>query len=322
MPYTKILSRSPYILSTGELTDLSYSLLVLTLNGASSPTYTITKNAYQFKDSSNVDKGFNSFDISDLLRDYVETTYNGTLPTLLAFAQFSYNLLNFSTTAQLPAQQTGIVRVLDGYTEFQNGLNYSLPINQVMLSCSELWMPIGAETSIYFNDANNDIQEFKVSNVDTKVDVNGTDIRINRIEECKYPHNKITFINKWGVLQDLWFFKKRVDKTTTVNSNFQSSVLNLLQNTPSYSTTSHYKKTYNFVGNQSMTLSTGLVGECYNPYVQELLMSESLWLTYEQEITPIIMTSREIEKKTSLNDYLVEYSFDFEVSNQLINNIR
>ena len=38
-------------------------------------------------------------------------------------------------------------------------------------------------------------------------------VKINTINECKYEPYKVTFVNKYGALQDLWFFKKSVEST-------------------------------------------------------------------------------------------------------------
>jgi len=274
---TKIFTRSPYIVYTGEVTDLSYSILLLYYTGgtSSNPLYTITKNAFQFKDNAGVAKGYNSFDISDLIKDLIEIFYNGQtgLPALPPNVDMTYQLLNFSTTAQLGGTITGLVTGLEGYSEFQDGLNYSLPTNQILLSGTEIYLPNGKTTRIYYNDGSDVLGDETVLPNDTTTDVDGTDIKINRIRECKYPHTKITFLNKWGALQDLWFFKKSIDTTSVSNTNYISNVLDLNKANPSYSTTAHYKKTYNFVGQQKIKLSTGLVGECYNPYLQELKRS-------------------------------------------------
>ncbi len=323
---TKIFTRSPYIVYTGEVTDLSYSILLLYYTGgtSSNPLYTITKNAFQFKDNAGVAKGYNSFDISDLIKDLIEIFYNGQtgLPALPPNVDMTYQLLNFSTTAQLGGTITGLVTGLEGYSEFQDGLNYSLPTNQILLSGTEIYLPNGKTTRIYYNDGSDVLGDETVLPNDTTTDVDGTDIKINRIRECKYPHTKITFLNKWGALQDLWFFKKSIDTTSVSNTNYISNVLDLNKANPSYSTTAHYKKTYNFVGQQKIKLSTGLVGECYNPYLQELMLSPFIWLTDATETYPVVLTSKELLKKTSLNDYLVEYTLDFEIANEIINNIR
>jgi len=70
-----ILLRSPYILSVGEVADLSFCILRLTINSAATPQYTITKNAYQFLDSNGDEQGFCSFDIAELCRDYINNIY-------------------------------------------------------------------------------------------------------------------------------------------------------------------------------------------------------------------------------------------------------
>jgi len=74
-----------------------------------------------------------------------------------------------------------------------------------------------------------------------------------------------------------------------------------------------------------MSMSTGLVDESYNSYIEELMLSEFIWVkkvTGSNPVIPVVLNTKNFIKKTSLNDKLVEYTFEFEPANQIINNVR
>ena len=51
-----------------------------------------------------------------------------------------------------------------------------------------------------------------------------TSIKVEQIEECKYPVHKIVFLNRWGAFQDLYFFKKSSESLNTTSENFNRSI--------------------------------------------------------------------------------------------------
>ena len=72
-------------------------------------------------------------------------------------------------------------------------------------------------------------------------------------------------------------------------------------------------------------MSTGFVDESYNPYLQELMLSESIWVQKQvgaNPVVPCVLKTQNFIKKTSLNDNLVEYTLEFQPANQIINNVR
>ena len=323
-----ILLRSPYILSVGEVADLSFCILRLTINSASTPQYTITKNAYQFLDSNGDEQGFCSFDIAELCRDYITNTYQNlaTINTVETVAiSWTIQKWSIASPSVLLGTDTGSDTGINGYTEFVEGLNAEITTDQILLSGSKIYLPLSVRTTL-FSFESGSIVNYSTTSSDTSVNINGTTIQIDRIRECKYPHHRVTFVNRFGVLQDLFFFMKRINSTAVTNQNYKANVLNLLQATPSYSTTSHVNKTFNFKGQESFTMSTGFVDESYNPYLQELMLSESIWVQIQtgtnRLVIPCVLKTQSFIKKTSLNDNLVEYTLEFQPANQIINNVR
>ena len=90
-----------------------------------------------------------------------------------------------------------------------------------------------------------------------------------------------------------------------------------------YSTTAHAKKTFNANGVESILLNTGFVDERMNVYFEELMVSEYIWLTDDQDdIYPVTLKDSNFTYRTGLNDRLINYTMNFEKAFDFVNNIR
>lgn len=168
--------------------------------------------------------------------------------------------------------------------------------------------------------------EFQIGEVDTirVSDSNGIEtIKVITLDEGKYEPKKVTFISKFGVLQDMFFFKKSVEKMTVKKESYKANTRNQYD---SYSISSHVNREFNVVGNESISLSSGYLSEEYNEVFKQLMLSEKVWITNvtdtDVQVLPINVKTSNITYKTSLNDKLVEYTIDFDNSFNVINNIR
>ena len=143
------------------------------------------------------------------------------------------------------------------------------------------------------------------------------------LDECKYEPKKVSFINRWGALQDLWFFKKSVESMNVEKESYKSNILGY---DGTYSTSNHVNRDFNVVGKESVTLSSGFLDEEYNKVFKEMMLSEKVWITNVTEsgeqVLPINVKTGDITYKTSLNDKLVQYTIQFDKSFDTINNIR
>ena len=170
----------------------------------------------------------------------------------------------------------------------------------------------------YFN-------QYSVGAVDKIVvsDSNGIEtINVEALNECKYEPKKVTFVNKFGSLQDMYFFKKLVKKMNVKKESYKSNILNQF----TYSSNNHVYRDFNVVGKESITLSSGFLSEEYNEVFKQMMLSEKVWVTNiidgGEQVLPINVKTSNITYKTSLNDKLVEYTFDFDNSFNVINDIR
>ena len=165
------------------------------------------------------------------------------------------------------------------------------------------------------------VDTIHIGNTDGTLDI----INVKTIDECRYEPKKITFVNKFGVLQDMYFFKKMVEKMTSKRESYKSNILNLQQG-ESYNVYEHTKRDFNISANESMTLSSGFLSESYNEVFKQLMLSEKVWITNRtdtsEQVLPINIKTSDITYKTSLNDKLVEYTIEFENSYNVLNDIR
>tara|TARA_R110000764_G_scaffold43707_2_gene98238 strand:+ start:861 stop:2126 length:1266 start_codon:yes stop_codon:yes gene_type:complete len=159
---------------------------------------------------------------------------------------------------------------------------------------------------------------------------------INVINEsvCEYDPYKVTFYNKYGALQDFWFFKNSVLKMKSKKTNFKR---NILQGN-NYNTYSHQKTTMEVNAMESLRLNSGWVTEDQNVVIEEMLLSESLWISFPNKenynssfgwastdnykTLPVQLKTSSFTFKNSKTDGLINHSIDFEFANDKINNIR
>ena len=147
-------------------------------------------------------------------------------------------------------------------------------------------------------------------------------INVSILEECKYEPKKVTFVNKYGALQDMYFFKKSVESMNIKKESYKSNILNA----SSYNSYNHVYRDFNVVGKESVTLSSGFLDEEYNEVFKQMMLSEKVWITNitedGEQVLPINVKTGDITYKTSLNDKLVQYTIEFDKSFDTINNIR
>jgi hypothetical protein len=154
---------------------------------------------------------------------------------------------------------------------------------------------------------------------DTKTDI----IKIKTADCSKYTPIKVTFVNKYGALQDLWFRLKSTETTDVRGENYKRSIFN--EGSLDYKTYQHQKQSFQINGSDRVTMNTGYLNDDHNAIMEELMLSEQVWmtkLTDEELVLPIMPRTKSITYKTSLNDRLANYTIEFDMAFDKINNIR
>jgi len=164
---------------------------------------------------------------------------------------------------------------------------------------------------------------YDVSKISVTDDNGTTNANVKQVEECKFKPHKVTFVNKNGVLDDMYFFKKSTDSMTTKRESYNA---NTIKADNTYSVNQHNKREFNITANSMVKLSSGYLNESSNEKFKQLLLSEKIWITRtfknDELVLPINIKTSSISYKTSLNDKLVDYTIEFNDSYNAINNIR
>jgi hypothetical protein len=162
------------------------------------------------------------------------------------------------------------------------------------------------------------------STEDTKTDI----IKIKTTDCSRYTPIKVTFVNKYGALQDLWFRLKSTETTDVRGESYKRSILNqgaTRFDDVSYKRYQHQKQSFQVNANDRITMNTGYLNDDHNAVMEELMLSEQVWmtkLTDEELVLPIVPRTKSITYKTSLNDRLANYTVEFDMAFDKINNIR
>ena len=142
---------------------------------------------------------------------------------------------------------------------------------------------------------------------------------IERICSAKYTPIKMRFINKNGIPQDQYFFLKSVESINTKSETFKRNIFSY--SSSNYDVKSHQTQTFNKTGRKRFTLNTDYLAEAYNAVMEDILLSEYVWIFVSNVIHPVTVVTSSLTKKTSLNDKLIQYTLEVEDANDIINNI-
>ena len=298
--------------------------------------YTLTKNLPVIIASTQTI----NFDIAELARDYIEIEYQSAyVPQTVAISTVikSYTLINGQGTEVDSVTYTDVG--FEAYGTFDEGANPEVPFGRTKPT---YLIPINEDTDTFTilvpnNTAGklpsitslNGLIATSYSSSDTSVTtVDGVVCNIKRIDCTKYGNgNKIIYINKYGVQQDLWFFLKETKNLARTNEGYKSNTITYPSAAAAtYDVKNAPNKVFNTQGKQTHTLSSGYYPEFANQQFEELLLSEYVWLSTFRKgsgvIIPVKVKTSSVAFKTSVNDRLIEYTIEFEEAFDYINNIR
>ena len=148
-------------------------------------------------------------------------------------------------------------------------------------------------------------------------------ITLKKVCEPKYTPLNIIFYNKFGALQNLWFFKKSTTNINITSQKFKNNILDIENSgsTPSYALSKHQEKKFMANGKESITVNSGFYNEDHNEVVREMLLAEQVWVYDGTNTLPINLKSNTLQFKKSVNDKLISYTLSFDYAYDKINNI-
>ena len=149
-------------------------------------------------------------------------------------------------------------------------------------------------------------------------------ITLKKVCEPKYTPLNIIFYNKYGALQNLWFFKKSVTNINITSEQFKNNIIDFDNSggLPTYSLSKHQEKKFMANGKESITINTGFYKESFNEIIRQMMLSEQVWVYDGNNTLPINLKSNSLQFKKSVNDKLISYTVQFDYAFDKINNIQ
>lgn len=342
-----ILTRSPYYFNqsfpNNYITSIDFTVRIGT-----GPTNSMNELAeYSITKENPSDDTDNLFiDISPMVRDYYEFEPFGlsgyTSSSVVQSPQSSVMLVECTASFNdsIGSNEDDVTEsfiATDGYGYYTDGQNYE-PDQKILLSHTyykadyrgHFIVPLQCDDddsdptvngdAVDLNFIERSYQRVKYliipcANYTGTIEVSfeGETILIELVEECKYDVSQVQFLNRFGAIELLHTYKVRKDSFSTTNDNFKNNYTN----GTSYNTDVHQIKKYNVNGNQTFTLETGHLTQDYNQTIEELLMSEYVWVNG----IPCNVTSKSLDYKTRIVDKLITYTIEFEYAFDQINNV-
>ena len=287
------------------------------------------------------------FEIGELVRDYITVSFNNDYPSNAIWVSTVGTILtDLGSAFDYGSPVINHYLAFDGYGYFEDEINPQLSTD-ALISANTIYLPEGTAgklplfaegvgkviidtttTQVTDNgNSNQKIQYLTIPADKSTIKVYATDdntlkrtITINNICEPKYTPFKITFLNRMGAYQDIYFFKKSVETFNVTDETYKRNTVST--STVSYSTNETQQQRYNANATKSITLNTGFINEDSNQTIEELFLAENVWIRYDGKTLPLIPKSKSMTFKTSLNDKLANYTVDFEFAFNKINNVR
>ena len=304
--------------------------------------YTISKEKLSSEDNI-------VFEIGELVRDYIDITFNNDYLSTTKWVSVTATLIDSDTNAAYASGGTTTTHFLafEGYGFFEDAINPQLSTD-ALITTSNIYVPddtawkipilaegvgkyvIGSTTTQVTDSGNSDqkIQYITVpANTTDNVVIYATNdstvvktMIVNNVCEPKYTPYKITFVNKYGAYQDIYVFKKTTEKFTVSDETYKVNTVN--ESTITYNTYEGQRQRHNTNAQTTLTVNTGYVNEDFTSAIEELFLSDNVFIRIDSKTLPIIPKSKSMTLKTVLNDKLIDYTIDFDFAFNKINNVR
>ena len=296
--------------------------------------------------------------IDKQVSDVIEHEYDGTLTVDCAYVETT-TVTDYTDGTEQQLTEDKTVIAFDGYGVFKDGTNpiiTDLMINNThisVLSGQNINIPFyksGDNYTVYSRSGttvidtqtitpieilnttdaveylsfdSDGVNNIRVVNNDTLEEVI---LSVEVVDECTYEPIKCVFVNAKGVKQEFYFFKSSKESSSFKNESYKRSTLttDIVNNqiVVSYDTNKHTNKVYNKQGQKSIEVNSGYIDEDNNLLIEELIMSEYVWLVIDGVVYPVDVDTKSLEYQTRLNDQLIKYKLKFKYSFDIKQNIR
>lgn len=149
--------------------------------------------------------------------------------------------------------------------------------------------------------------------------------RIYNVCEPRYTPQQIFFVNKLGAWDSVTFFKKSTETINISKESYKPSLGSSGSEGFTFNTQSATKQNYNYNKENRMTLNTGFVEEGFGDVIEEMLMSETLFMVYDrttnrsgdtfeigQSYRWVNVSTMNMTKQKHINDRTINYQIEIE----------
>ena len=173
--------------------------------------------------------------------------------------------------------------------------------------------PIGPAESTF--PLSGSITSFKVQAYSSGTPL-GTAIQYDVVCTQKYPNVRIKWKNRYGQFDWMNFNMVNRKSFSTERKSYSPQLGTWESTTLSYQNYDSATLAYIVDSKQGISVNTNWLSDSYNELLKQLLVSDEVyWITNESTnaLTPLTITTQNIQFKTGVNDKLIQYQFDFEL---------
>lgn len=321
----KIFIRSPYFIEIDEAAQTTGKVELYIWNKESTkpsvPNYTLSKSV----PSTNQNKL--SWNVANYAKEFIKPikTVSVSSPVEEETTTWCYmQVISYSDDVEINDETyvclNGYNAYSDGYNYYNDGIVVPLVATSIKLQKTPSVVPY---VNVFYEQGEYEIigvgtlsvGEPTMYKIPLTADLNGDDYYEYYSEficEPKYTPITCTYINRYGGWQFLTFFKNSTEAIETEYKEFS-----MLPSNIDYNVLQGQRRRFNHQGKQSIKCNTGWVPENYFNLIQDLLLSEVVLLNGK----PAVVKSKSSEKKTSLNNKVINYEIEFEYNYGLINDV-
>lgn len=242
--------------------------------------------------------------------------------TDLAIDGYGYGIEGKNTTIPTNNALTSVLSA-----NVSSTTNYTIPIKvseTVSTAISVISYPLNTLNDSFTIAATTNSNEL-IKNIFVKCSEIGTDtsiqIKRNTVlikelilkEEFRYTPIDVWFLNKFGQLDTLVFFKEKVESLSITSEKYESSIGQPINGIRQF-------EKYNTNGKTSYKINSGFVKESNNEIFKQLFLSNKCWEFNGTIFVPINLKSTNLEYKSKLSERLINYEAEFEYAFNELNN--
>ena len=349
--YKHTRTRSPYFVQMASTeAGVTLELYIWTGDGLldvpASPQYTLTKEVFD---------GAATFEVAELIRDYITQNSTLTSGTVWWKADMNDGVASTSTYKELATE---------GYHTYESGLQHpsvnTAPETVALPEDSDGSFRVTTATSsngtipVIFNNTNSTTWTYTAYNSAGGVistgpiglnenhngqvlyftpntnwayadfDFNGGSTQrcyVDTLRCSKYEPIKLLYVNKYGAKNYFHFHLKSIEEIRTDSDSFKRSLVDYSGLTNGNGLHAVRKRITG--SKQAFTLNSDWVAEYYTQQMEELLLSEYVWLVKTTgNPIPVNVKTSKMMKKTHVNDRLINYDLEVETASEYINTVR